>query len=107
MVNSFFGVFRLDTWRSGGLCHVIPDSNDRLFAAIVFERQLANASGAAQEMAPRMRRQAKPAGRDHPDDVAARKRKNLAGPILNLFEETVGPRRDVVGGLAAWAAVAV
>jgi len=72
----------------------------------MLEAQHTHAGGTAEEHPSRGRRQPVPAGRDHPDDVAAGKRQNVARYAVNPSDEAVSPDGDVLGRFAAWATVA-
>src|SRR4051795_832286 len=86
---------------------VVPQPDDRLVAAVVLEAEHPHAGRVAEEEPPGRRRHAEPAGRDHPDDVATRKRQHVAGEAVDPGEEAVGPDGDVFGRFAVGAAVAV
>src|SRR5215468_11628267 len=69
---------------------VVPEVEDRLVAPVVLEAEHAYAGGAAEEHPPGGRRQAEPAGRDHPDHVAAGKRQDVAVEVMYPGEEAIG-----------------
>ena len=74
---------------------VVPEADDRFVAVLVLEAEHAHAGGAAVEEPPGARRQAEPAGRDHPDDVPARERQHVPLDAPHPGDEAVGPGGDV------------
>src|SRR5262245_7166048 len=85
---------------------VVPQPDDRLVAAVVLEAEHAHAGGATEEHSSGGRSHAVPTGRDHPDDVAAGERQNVAHHAVDPGDEAVGPRGDVLRRLTIRAAVA-
>src|SRR5262249_3250995 len=67
----------------------------------------AHRSGIAEEETPCGRRQAEPAGRDHPDDVSAGECQHVAGAAVYPGDEAVGPHGDVCWRFALGTAVAI
>src|SRR5258707_12327652 len=67
----------------------------------------AHRSGIAEEETPRGWRQAEPAGRDHPNDVAAGECQHVAGAAVFPGDEAVGPQGDVCWRFALGTAIAV
>src|SRR5438105_782180 len=89
------------------LADVVPQTNDRVSAAVMLEAEHAHAGRVAEEEAPRLRRQAQPTGRDHADDVAAGKPQHVAIDVVDAGEEAGGTGGDVCGRFAFGAAIMV
>jgi hypothetical protein len=65
-----------------------------LIAAVVLEAEHAHAGGVTEEDLPGRRRQAEPAGRDHPDDVPAGEGEHVAADAVYPGDEAVGAGGD-------------
>src|SRR5262249_44563814 len=85
---------------------VVPQADDRFITGVVLEPEYANAGRAAEEKAPGAWGQAKPAGCDHADDVAARECQYITVDVAHSGDKAVGPGGDVFGSFAVGAAVA-
>ena len=84
---------------------LVPEADDRLVSALVFEGEHTHAGGSAVEEPPGPRRQAEPSSRDHPDDVPARKCQNVPLDAHDAGDDPIGSGGDIFGGLAFGAAV--
>src|SRR5262249_45213666 len=88
------------------LTDVIPQPDDRLIAVFVLEAEHAHAGGATEEHPSGGGGHAVPAGRDHPDDVAAGERQHVARHAVNPGNEAVGARGDLLRRVVVRATVA-
>src|SRR5262245_38096023 len=75
---------------------IIPQADDRFVTAVMFERQYADAGGAAEEEPPSVWRQPEPASRDHADDVATGESQHVARDAAHAGNEAVGAGGDVL-----------
>src|SRR5262249_51173476 len=89
------------------LTDVVPQANNWLVAAVMLEAEHPHAGRVAEEEPPGCRRQAEPARRDRPDDVAAGERQHVAGEAVDPGDDAVGPTGDVFGRFSLGAAIAV
>src|SRR5437016_4154045 len=88
------------------MSNVVPQADDRFLTAGVLEPEYADAGGAAEEKPPGAWWQPEPTRRDHPDDVGAGERQDVALDAACPGDEAVGPGGDVLRRLTAGAAVA-
>src|SRR5262249_6642567 len=86
---------------------VVPQSDDRFVTSVVLEAEHAHAGGAAVEQPSESWRQAVPACRNHPNDVAAGERQYVAIDAVYPLDEAVGPHGNGFGRFAAGGAIAV
>ena len=76
---------------------IVPKPDDWFVATLMLKTEYPDAGGAAEEHSPGGRYQAVPACRNHPNDVAAGKRQDVAFDAKYFLDETVGSLGDVFG----------
>src|SRR5947209_12942308 len=79
---------------------------DRRLRQIVLVAENAEAGGAEHEVTAASRFEPEPAGREHPQDVRARKYQDVAPDCTNALDYSVGPRAHLIRGFASRSAVA-
>src|SRR4051794_20205571 len=85
---------------------MVPQFDDWFSAIVMLEGEHADTGGATVETPPGSGRHSQPAGRNHPDDVAAGERQHIAGGFVQPADEVLGPNRDLLRRLTARTAVA-
>jgi hypothetical protein len=73
---------------------VVPQADDRFVTTVVFEAEHAHTSRAAEEKPASAWRQPKPTGRDHPDDVGAGERQDIALDGAYPGDKAIGPLNE-------------